>query len=352
MAQDIVGGLFGVDPQQLMQQRQATDAVNAYRFANLDPMQRAQMSIYQGSAGLGRGIGGLLGGDAEMEKASKIQQLAGQFDLSTPQGAREFGRALQPFAPTEAMKAMTKADAMEQSALGRQKTQLDITGTENKQAKQQRLEAEIAKLPENASDEQLLAVYRRFGNADQQAAILQRSLDAKEGRALKFDLAQEKAAAKAEGVAVQQKAMATDTLESSTEGRALVSNLTRDVSNLTVGLGGYASWVPMTSSKKFAADLDTLKSRLTLAAMNAAKAQSRTGATGFGALNSKELKVLQDNIVALDTGLSPEDFKKKLKEVDDYFIKLQNKATTTLGGTPSVTVSSANADNDPLGIRE
>ena len=119
---EIVGGLFGLDPQQLMRQRQTTDASNAFRFAQLSPMERAQYSIYQGSAGLGRGIQGLLGGDAEMQKASKIQELSSQFDLSTPQGAREFGRALQPFAPVESMKALTKADAMEQAGLGRQKT--------------------------------------------------------------------------------------------------------------------------------------------------------------------------------------------------------------------------------------
>jgi hypothetical protein len=116
---EIVGSLFGVDPQQLMQQRQAIDNASAFRYAQLDPLEQAKMSLYQGGAGLARGVGGLLGGDAEMQKASKIQQLASQFDLSTPQGAREFGRALQPFAPVESMKALTKADAMETMAVER-----------------------------------------------------------------------------------------------------------------------------------------------------------------------------------------------------------------------------------------
>lgn len=119
---EIVGGLFGVDPQRLMRQRQETDAENAFRYASLAPLQQAKMSIYQGAAGLGRGIQGLLGGDAEMQKASKIQELSSQFDLSTPQGAREFGKALQPFAPVESMKALTKADAMEQAQLTRERT--------------------------------------------------------------------------------------------------------------------------------------------------------------------------------------------------------------------------------------
>jgi hypothetical protein len=42
--------------------------------------------------------------------------------LSTPQGAREFGRALQPFAPAEAVQALGMADKMEASGLARTKT--------------------------------------------------------------------------------------------------------------------------------------------------------------------------------------------------------------------------------------
>jgi hypothetical protein len=113
---EIVGGLFGVSPEQLMRQRQATDASNAFRFANLDPMQRAQMAIYQGGAGLGRGVQGLLGGDPELEKVSQIKQLSSQFDLTTAQGARQFAQALQPFAPQEAMMAVREADRLEAAA--------------------------------------------------------------------------------------------------------------------------------------------------------------------------------------------------------------------------------------------
>jgi hypothetical protein len=112
---EIVGSLFGVSPEQLMRQRQATDTANAFRFAQLDPLQQAQMSIYQGGAGIGRAAQGLLGGDPELERVSKIKQLSSQFDLTTPDGARQFARALQPFAPQEAMMAAQEADRMDVS---------------------------------------------------------------------------------------------------------------------------------------------------------------------------------------------------------------------------------------------
>jgi hypothetical protein len=112
---EIVNSLFGVNPEQLMRQRQTIDATNAFRFANLDPMQQAQMSIYQGGAGLGRAASGLLGGDPEMQKISAIQQLSSQFDLTTPDGVRQFAQALQPIAPNEAMMAAKRADEMDVS---------------------------------------------------------------------------------------------------------------------------------------------------------------------------------------------------------------------------------------------
>ena len=110
---EIVGSLFGVSPEQLMRQRQTTDTSNAFRFAQLSPMERAQMSIYQGGAGLGRNVQGLLGGDPELEKISQIKQLSSQFDLTTADGARKFAQALQPFAPQEAMMAVREAERME-----------------------------------------------------------------------------------------------------------------------------------------------------------------------------------------------------------------------------------------------
>jgi hypothetical protein len=117
MADNIVGGLFGVDPQQLAQQRQATDAANAFRFAQLDPMQQAKMAIYQGSAGLGRAAGNLLGGDPEMEKASMAKKLSGQFDITSSDGLRQYAQALaQNGAPDLAQMAVKRADEIDVSA--------------------------------------------------------------------------------------------------------------------------------------------------------------------------------------------------------------------------------------------
>ena len=112
---EIVSGLFGVSPEQLMRQRQATDTSRAFQFANLAPAEQAQYGAYLGGAQLGRAATGLMGGDAEMQKVTAIKQLSSQFDLTSATGMREFAGALQPFAPNEAMMAAKRADEMDVS---------------------------------------------------------------------------------------------------------------------------------------------------------------------------------------------------------------------------------------------
>jgi hypothetical protein len=107
---DIVNSLFGIDPAALQQQRAATDTAQAFRFAQLDPLQRANMAIYQGSAGIGRGINQLLGGDEQLNRATQVRQLASQFDMTSAEGIEQFAQAVAPFAPEVAQAAIKRRD--------------------------------------------------------------------------------------------------------------------------------------------------------------------------------------------------------------------------------------------------
>lgn len=107
---EIVSNLFGIDPAALQQQRAATDFANAFRFAQLDPLQRANLSIYQGSAGIGRGINQLLGGDEQLNRATKVRELSSQFDMTSADGLRQFAQAVAPFAPDVAQQAIKRSD--------------------------------------------------------------------------------------------------------------------------------------------------------------------------------------------------------------------------------------------------
>jgi hypothetical protein len=189
---DIVNSLFGIDPAALQQQRAATDTAQAFRFAQLDPLQRANMAIYQGSAGIGRSINQLLGGDEQLNRATQVRQLASQFDMTNPEGIEQFAQAVSPFAPDVAQVAVqranqlrTNASQLQTSELTRQKTQMDITSSERKIAQDEKLREALAALPPNATEEQYLAVFRQFGSPDQQSRVIQASIDRKAALAAK-----------------------------------------------------------------------------------------------------------------------------------------------------------------------
>lgn len=106
---EIVNSLFGIDPSLLQQQRQVMDSNQAYRFAQLDPFQRANMALYQGGAGLARGAGQLLGGDEQLNRATQIRQLAAQVDFSDPASIEEFAQRVSPLNPQVAAEAAQRA---------------------------------------------------------------------------------------------------------------------------------------------------------------------------------------------------------------------------------------------------
>lgn len=111
-------GLFGVDPTQYQQQQDALAGQQALQFAQLAPMQQAQYGIYKGAGQLGGAIGSMLGAqDPELQKATMAKQLASQFDLTTPDGMKQYAQALaQNGAADLAQMAVARSQEMEVKA--------------------------------------------------------------------------------------------------------------------------------------------------------------------------------------------------------------------------------------------
>jgi hypothetical protein len=178
MATDIVGSLFGVNPQAYQQVQQNRAYNQDYQAVQLDPLQQANLALRQGGRGLGQVAGGLLGmQDPELAKASMAKQLASQFDITSPAGLRQYAQALaQNGAPDLAQMASAEADKREQSGLGLQKTRADIAISERKVSQDEKLREALAALPTNATDEQYLQVFRQFGSPDQQARAIEAAM--------------------------------------------------------------------------------------------------------------------------------------------------------------------------------
>lgn len=114
---DVVGSLFGMTPesyQQALARRTSGDNLAA---AQLTPGQLAGYYAMEAGSGLGRSAQGLLGvEDPELAKIRDVQSMRGQFDVSNPQGLRQFSQALGQKGYTDlAVQAATRAGEIEKT---------------------------------------------------------------------------------------------------------------------------------------------------------------------------------------------------------------------------------------------
>ena len=86
MADDIVGGLFGVNPAMYQQQQQQQVFNRAVAMQNLDPFQQAAVGVQQAGYNLAGALGGALGGvDPQLQRISTLNAISKQIDQSNPE---------------------------------------------------------------------------------------------------------------------------------------------------------------------------------------------------------------------------------------------------------------------------
>lgn len=303
---DIVQGMFGFSPSQLMQDRYDAGYGQDLRAVQLSPMQQANLMLRQGGRGIAQGaIAPLLGvQDTELQKAQMAQQLAANFDITSPEGLTEYAKALaQNGMPEFAQIAVTKAQDMKSKGLNMQQTEMNIKKTQQATDREEQLRAALAELPADASEADYLKVYRQFGSPDQQARIIEMGITARAKNAPK-EITPEQQQAREEASMI-----AVDTVD---EANKLISNW-------STGFGSLLANVPTSDARKLQGKLDTIKSNLAAAMLEDLKSQSKTGASGLGALNKEELKVLQTSKASLDAGMGGDELKKSLAVIDKYF---------------------------------
>jgi hypothetical protein len=207
MATDIVQGLFGMTPELYQQQRDAAALQRAASFGQMDPMQAARTSIYYGANKLGDVVGGMLGAeDPQMRLISQRNALARQFDVSTPEGLAQYGQALQQVGDTQGAlgaigisRQMTQEMARTGQLQAAQRASLaTATKTELSIEQEKKLRDELAQLPPNATEEQVLGVVTKYGSPDKVLAVLQGTADKAAQRETALTLGREKIAAKVE----------------------------------------------------------------------------------------------------------------------------------------------------------
>ena len=177
MATDIVQGLFGMTPESYQMQQQAAAREQAMQFANMDPFQRAAYGTFLGGSMLGGAIGGALGAqDPMLQRATAVRSLAQGVDISSTKGLEEYAHRLQQNGLTaeaaqlgQVLAARRQQDA--QAAFTAMKTSRELQAY----SREDKLQAELAALPEGATEEDILKVMRVYGDPKTIAAGLERS---------------------------------------------------------------------------------------------------------------------------------------------------------------------------------
>lgn len=135
--QNIVGNLFGVTPELYQQAQQQQQMAEAERMGKLTPEQFINTQAYRGGQAAGNVAAGLLGTqDPQLQMIRDVQAMRANYDVSTPQGLRDFAQALSNKGYTNfAMEAAKAADAREKtiSETGKIKKETELFGREYKE---------------------------------------------------------------------------------------------------------------------------------------------------------------------------------------------------------------------------
>lgn len=149
------------------QARARVDEARAMQFAQLSPSQQRTMMGFQAGQGLGRGISSLFGvqqEDPTVRMATQLRGLENQFDTTTADGMMQYARALQSINPQMAQQAALAARKMEQEEAKSAKTKAEASKLEYTTSQEEKLRKALAELPENATEEDMLRVVRKFGS--------------------------------------------------------------------------------------------------------------------------------------------------------------------------------------------
>lgn len=366
MATDIVGGLFGITPEMYQQNVGENILAQGVQMGQLAPDAFGRANVYAGATQIGRGIGGALGAeDPQLKLISLRNALAKQFDINSPEGLSQYANALQQAGDVQG--AIQTANLVNQATRTRlaqqQLTSAEITGQ-----REQQLQSALSQLPENASEDQIQGVLRRYGDpktvlmaierknniqaqlderkriADEQMQFKREQMD--KDQDFKREMANLSAQLKAGTTSLQQQLIqekidalrqkkqdAIDkqlgSAESVIKNTEVVLGKVKEAEGLigagTTGVGSYLSILPGTSARELSTVLGTIKARLGFDQLQQMRNASPTGGA-LGQVSNRELAALEGAVASLDQGLSPKALRENLKQIETSYKNWQESA--------------------------
>ncbi len=357
---------------QLLNQRAA-------QFAQMTPDQQLGMMAYKAGSGVGTGLAGAFGvnvQDPMIQRATRLRELAGQYNTNTAAGLRQMADALRTQDPDMALQLSQRAAAMDLEASKLQTEQArqeslqaqaaKATAEEGRilrgEAKDEQLRTELAALPMDADDKAVEAVVRKYGKPDDIFKTLERRQTAEANRTAKAELEREKAetrererqrdmefkqqmaaatqANRSALTSVQReiaqtrldelRAKQADKTEKKEEAKkAAVNHASKVIADVqaaqglvtgtTTGVVGKGvAFVPGTTAYDLQQRLLTLKANLGFDRLQQMRDASPTGGA-LGQVAVQELQALQATVGSLELGQSKAELQQNLNKIENHY---------------------------------
>ena len=198
MAESMIGSLFGLSPEMYGEQQRVSALNEGVALANLNPAARGAALTYAGAKGLGGAIGGAMGvEDPQLKMISARQAVAKQIDQTNPDSIIKGAQMLSQIGDIQGASALAQTARQMQSEMAlmqqRQAAQQASLATAAKTQlgieQEKQLRDELAKLPTDATSDQILAVVTKYGSPDKVLATLQGSADRATANQARIDAA-------------------------------------------------------------------------------------------------------------------------------------------------------------------
>jgi len=377
MAQDIVGGLFGITPE-MYQQNVGENILNqGVQMGRLAPDEFGRANVYAGAAQLGRGIAGAMGAQdpqlrlisarnaviqgIDLNDSDALQMASGRLArIGDMQGAYGLAELAQKRAESAATIGLREAQA-------KKANEYQMATTSSERNRKLISEADVALKegrPLSATQESAL----RYQVAQELKQKIFR--DANTGELTTIDplniglaapnvakyLKLGETTGTAGGVTTIQTPQSQEAQVSQAEALNELTNRTKDIrdvigdtkkliSGYTTGYGSFLSVLPLTDAKTLQNNLESIKANLSLSQLTALKEASKTGASGLGQVTRNEFDALQSTIAKLDPqsktfadDLDKVDrtYSRLLKQLEGKTVRAEERAKITPSQKPEV----------------
>lgn len=352
----MVAGLFST-PEQYQQAQNNAALQRGVQLAQLDPLQAARAQMYQGGYQLGGAIGGALGAeDPMLQRQSQRRAFIQQIDMSSPEALIKGIKASagDPELNAYLLKQYTDLTniAQKQSIIDKNKA-WEASKTDYKERTNlvAQVEEDLAQKkevdPVTLNKAKLAFGYitkpQTFVQPDGNIVTVQPTIDASMfpniGQVMKGTVGTGGAGGGAAGgkagvittpLAEAKAAQAEEDRRgrlSSLESGAAQLQVTLDtieqtkglIGPKTTGFGSFLSGIPTTAAMTLADNTEQIKASVALTKLKEMKQESKTGASGLGALNMKELETIQSILGKLNP--KSDNYATDLKKVEEFFVR-------------------------------